>query len=99
MVDSINSKPVAGRDLQVAPVARTAQAAPAAKATGREGVVAEQLKLSAMAFGFTEQAPVDHERVSRIRAAIRNGTFPIYPAKIADRLIALKLEWNPHDGK
>jgi negative regulator of flagellin synthesis FlgM len=98
VVDSISSKPVTGRDLQVAPVARTVQA-PLAKATGREGLVAEQLKLSAKAFGFTEQAPVDHERVSRIRAAIRNGTFPIYPAKIADRLIALKLEWNPHDGK
>ena len=98
MVDSISSKPVSGRDLQVAPVARTAQAA-SAKPAGREDLVTEQLKLSAKAFGFTEQAPVDHERVARIRAAIRNGTFPIYPATIADRLIALKLEWNPHDGK
>ena len=97
MVDPISSKPVSGRDLQLAPITRTTQAA--AKASGREGTVAEQLRLSAVAFGFTEQAPVDHERVSRIRAAIRNGTFPIYPAKIADRLIALKLEWNPHDGK
>ena len=97
MVDPISSKPVSGRDLQLAPITRTTQAA--AKASGREGMVAEQLRLSAVAFGFTEQAPVDLERVSRIRAAIRNGTFPIYPAKIADRLIALKLEWNPHDGK
>jgi negative regulator of flagellin synthesis FlgM len=97
VVDSISSKPVTGRDLQVAPVARTAPAGKAAET--REGVVAEQLKLSAMAFGFSEQPPIDHERVSRIRAAIRNGTFPIYPATIADRLLALKLEWNPHDGK
>ena len=96
MVDSISSKPVTGRDLQVVPVARAAQAA-SAKATGREGLVAEQLKLSAMAFGFTEQAPVDLERVSRIRAAIRKGNFPIYPAQIADRLIALKYEWTGHD--
>lgn len=95
MVDSISSKPVPGRDRQVVPVARTA---PADKTTSREGVVSEQLKLSAMAFGFTEPPPVDQERVARIRNAIRSGTFPIHPAKIADRLIALKLEWNPHDA-
>ncbi|MES2449348.1 MAG: flagellar biosynthesis anti-sigma factor FlgM [Pseudomonadota bacterium] len=95
MVDSISSKPVPGRDRQVVPVAR---AAPPAKTAGREGVVAEQLELSAMAFGFADQPPVDVERVSRIRNAIRNGTFPIYPTTIADRLIALKLEWNPHDA-
>ena len=97
MVDSISSKPVSGRDRQVAPVARNA---PAAKVAGApQGTAAEQLKLSAMAFGFSEQPPIDHDRVSRIRAAIRNGTFPIYPATIADRLLALKLEWNPHDAK
>lgn len=97
MVDSISSKPVSGRDRQVVPVARTAPAGKAA--VPNEGTVAEQLKLSAVAFGFTEQAPIDHERVARIRSAIRNGTFPIYPATIADRLLALKLEWNPHDAK
>jgi negative regulator of flagellin synthesis FlgM len=96
VVDSISSKPVSGRDLQLVPVARTA---PAAKATDQDGTVAQQLKLSAIAFGFDEKPPVDLERVSRIRNAVRNGTFPIYPATIADRLIALKLEWNPHDAK
>jgi negative regulator of flagellin synthesis FlgM len=96
VVDSISSKPVSGHDRQVAPVARTV---PADKARGREGLVAEQLKLSAIAFGFAELPPIDHERVARIRSAIRNGTFPIYPATIADRLLALKLEWNPHDAK
>ena len=101
MVDSISSKPVQGVDRQVVPVSRVAQSAPVEKAaSARDDVVAEQLKLSAVAFGFNEQsAPIDQDRVARIRAAIRNGTFPIYPAKIADTLIALKLEWNPNAGK
>jgi len=98
VVDSISSKPVSGRDRQVTPVARNAPAAKVADAP--QGTAGEQLKLSAIAFGYSEHtAPVDQERVARIRTAVRNGTFPIHPAKIADRLIALKLEWNPHDAK
>ena len=42
-------------------------------------------------------APVDAERVSRIKKAIEDGRFPTVPATIADRLLALKMEWNPHD--
>ncbi len=97
MVDSISSKPVSGRDRQLTPVTR---ASAATRVTAEnDGVATEQLKLSAIAFGYDETPPVDLERVSRIRNAVRNGTFPIYPTKIADRLIALKLEWNPHDAK
>ena len=36
-------------------------------------------------------APVDHERVAKIRAALRDGTYPIVPAKIADAMIAARL--------
>lgn len=36
-------------------------------------------------------APVDHERVAQIREALRDGTYPIVPAKIADALIAARL--------
>lgn len=32
--------------------------------------------------------PVDAERVSEIRKAIENGTYPVIPAKIADAMIA-----------
>ncbi|MHA6721763.1 flagellar biosynthesis anti-sigma factor FlgM [Sphingomonas sp. RS2018] len=42
-------------------------------------------------------APVDMERVSKIKKAIADGKFPMVPATIADRLLALKLEWNPND--
>jgi negative regulator of flagellin synthesis FlgM len=42
-------------------------------------------------------APVDSERVARIRKAIEDGRFPLVPATVADRLLAFKLEWNPDD--
>jgi negative regulator of flagellin synthesis FlgM len=42
------------------------------------------------------QPPVDSERVAKIRRAVQDGRFPIYPSTIADRLLALKLEWNPN---
>lgn len=61
--------------------------------TGSTGVAAQVSTASREA---AAAAPADLDRVARIRAAIRNGTFPIYPAQVADRLIALKLEWNPH---
>lgn len=35
--------------------------------------------------------PVDNARVAEIREALRDGTYPIVPAKIADALIAAKL--------
>ena len=32
--------------------------------------------------------PVDGERVGEIRRAIRNGTYPLLPTKVADAMIA-----------
>jgi negative regulator of flagellin synthesis FlgM len=43
------------------------------------------------------QAPVDTDRVARIKKAIADGRFPTVPATIADRLLALKMEWDPND--
>jgi len=34
------------------------------------------------------QAPVDAERVSQIRKAVENGSYPLVPARIADAMIA-----------
>lgn len=42
---------------------------------------------------LSAEPPVDAERVRRIKAAVESGQFPISPAKIADRLIALRYEW------
>ena len=34
------------------------------------------------------EAPVDAERVEMIRKAIEEGTYPVFPARIADAMIA-----------
>ncbi|KUR71921.1 flagellar biosynthesis anti-sigma factor FlgM [Novosphingobium sp. FSW06-99] len=33
-------------------------------------------------------APVDQDRVSQIRSAVQNGTYPVIPTKIGDAMIA-----------
>lgn len=35
--------------------------------------------------------PVDAERVAKIRAALRDGSYPLVPTKIADALIAAQI--------
>ena len=35
--------------------------------------------------------PIAEERVAQIRAAIRDGTYPIVPAKIVDAIIAARI--------
>ena len=42
-------------------------------------------------------APIDLDRVARIKQAIADGTFPILPGTIADNLIALRLQWTAED--
>jgi negative regulator of flagellin synthesis FlgM len=38
--------------------------------------------------------PVNTDRVAEIKQAIKDGRYPIMPARIADSLIALRLEWK-----
>ena len=38
-----------------------------------------------------EGAPVDMDRVAAIKAAIASGNYPVDPAAIADRMLALDL--------
>ncbi|WP_375393530.1 flagellar biosynthesis anti-sigma factor FlgM [uncultured Sphingomonas sp.] len=56
-----------------------------------------QTEANALAQSMAAGAPVDPNRVAEIRHAIANGTFPILPATIADRLLALRMEWNSND--
>ena len=37
------------------------------------------------------EAPVEYDRVREIRDALREGTYPLNPAKIADAIIASRL--------
>lgn len=96
MVDPIGNKAGAINALRrVAPVAPASGVA--ATTTVANETPAVESTAAALASGAAAHAPVDSERVSRIRKAIQDGRFPIYPTTIADRLLALKLEWNPND--
>ena len=92
MVDPIGPKGSAPTDLRVAPVTAVAaapKAVPVATAPPPVGRLASQL---------AAQPPVDTDRVARIRAAIADGTFPILPATVADRLLALRYDWMSDDA-
>lgn len=42
----------------------------------------------------TVTPPVDRERVEEIRSALRKGTYPLVPAKIADAMIAAQVSFT-----
>lgn len=93
MVDPIGST-AAGSVTRVATtIAPAAPVAPVRTPAGSDTPEAPR----ALAKALSATPPVDADRVAQIKKAIANGTFPILPAKIADRLLALKLEWNPRD--
>lgn len=95
MVDPIGNKAGAVADRRLAPVA------PAAPVAVAQPVASEVKTVESTAVELSgtmaARPPVDAERVARIRRAIEDGKFPIYPTTIADRLLALKLEWSPND--
>lgn len=92
MVESIRPTTARTGDLRVGKVANvtpatttttTAAAAPAAPAT--------------LARALAASAPVDMERVNRIKDAIADGSYPLSPTTVADSLIAARYEWMSHD--
>lgn len=95
MVDPIGNKAGAVADRRLAPVA------PAAPVAVAQPVASEVKTVESTAVELSgtmaARPPVDAERVAKIRKAIEDGKFPIYPTTIADRLLALKLEWSPND--
>lgn len=98
MVDPIGIKAGAVADRR--PVSVDAPAAPAAPAPVK--AVAPQPKAvetaaAEISRSMASQPPVDAERVARIKKAIEDGRFPLVPSTVADRLLALKMQWSPHD--
>lgn len=98
MVDPVGTstatKPVAVKERA------TRVAAPSTPVTApsepvREEQASPAIGLQSIARELAAKAPVDADRVARIRAAIQNRTYPILPETIADRLLALKLNWRP----
>ena len=93
MVDPVGFKP-ASLAPRLTPVAAAAPVRPVEGATQAVTTsAAASLTQSAAA-----SAPVDADRVARIKKAIADGNFPLVPSTIADRLLALKLQWNPNDA-
>lgn len=98
MVDAIGGRTIPGG---VSPVTRVAdvQAAKAATATAQPTANAAPATLGAVAREMASSAPVDTDRVSRIKRAITEGRFPISPTTIADQMIALRLDWISKDSR
>ena len=95
MIEPLVNRPQAGavRPKAVAPVLVSAKPA-AAPSTTDQGVAQAVSAWTAVA-EMAAKPPVDRERVQAIKAAIAEGRFPIYPATIADRLIAFAEGWRP----
>lgn len=98
MVDSVGARPVTSIGQRA--IARTdgqtrAAATPPAEGTPKTGVAL--LSGGTTAAAMSASPPVDTDRVATIRKAIAEGRFPLSPATIADRLIALKLDWNSNE--
>ncbi len=94
MVDPIGAKPIT----QERSVARLSQAAPVARSRSvvedrSDGIVAGGL--ASVIADYAATPPVDLGRVAKIRSAIANHSYPIVAETIADRLIAIKLNWKP----
>lgn len=92
MVEAIGSlAKLMGRTVQsAAPVSAAAPVKTATTAADEAQVAATQV-----ASELAKSAPIDHARVARIKQAIASGNYPIAPETIADRLLALKLDWRP----
>ena len=75
--------------------AAPAPAAPAAQAPSTAQVASAQVSSAAQSMVSNSTSagspPVDSDRTSAIKAAIKSGTYPILPTKISDAMIAASL--------
>lgn len=95
MVDPIGIK--AGTVVDRRPVSVGAAAAVAAARPVESEAKSVESAAAEISQAMASEAPVDAERVARIRKAIEDGRFPLVPSTIADRLLALRMQWNPND--
>lgn len=81
-----HSRPVgadAARSVSRPPIRSAAEPASAPEPGPEPSMVTRSAGLSAGA-----AAPVDADRVAQIRSAIRDGSYPLVPASVADAMIA-----------
>jgi len=101
MVDSIGTTPLngSGSVSRVAAPAATPVVQPAVQQAAQQAPATNNAtQLTNLAKTLAAEPPVDSDRVDEIKKAIQNGSFPILPATIADRLLALRLNWDGHDA-
>lgn len=97
MIEPLAGKGI-GADRAVARVLQAAAVAPTPATTEQRTPGADVSAVSGVASQLAAKPPVDGERVAQIKKAIANGTFPILPATIADRLLAVRYEWMNNDA-
>lgn len=79
----------APRALSASDRAQSGARTPAAVPAGAAGTPGISLEVSGAA--ATASPPVDAERVAQIRAALRDGSYPLVPTKIVDAMIAAQV--------
>lgn len=96
MIDPIGTKVAGATDLRSESVKADAAVAKVAEVARAQPAPAQAVTLgaSAAARSLAAAPPVDHERVAQIRKAVQEGRFPLYPATVADRLIAFEQGWR-----
>ena len=95
MVDSIGARPA----ISETKVQRVSLTRAVATMPERPPQPTDTAALSGVAKSLAASPPVDVDRVARVRRAIERGDFPILPATIADRMIALKYDWMSSDDQ
>ncbi|MCM8731251.1 flagellar biosynthesis anti-sigma factor FlgM [Hephaestia sp. GCM10023244] len=92
MIAPVGSKPV----LPVNGLAPLTKAAPVRPAGSSVGSADETVRsaIASLAHDMAANAPVDADRVARFRQAIADGSFAVAPDAIADRLLAMRNDWN-----
>ena len=97
MVDSIGAKPSVAGDRSVARIAAATPTTVVQTPVQTATHAAPQPESIALAKSMASAPPVNASRVAEIKKAIASGNFPILPATIADRLMALRLDWTSND--
>ncbi|RYD59238.1 MAG: flagellar biosynthesis anti-sigma factor FlgM [Sphingomonadales bacterium] len=95
MVDAIGMKTGAAAARPVSSVNALGKVAEAAAV--QKSAPAVQTAASELTSSMASRPPVDADRVAKIKKAIEDGNFPLVPSTVADRLIALKMQWSPND--
>ena len=75
-------------------------AAPAPTPVARQPEAADRdVQARGIANALAAAAPVDLDRVARLKKAIASGSYPVQPTTIADRMLAHKQDWDSHGNQ